>query len=427
MQNPKDDSLDATVLFEPGAAFATVAMAAPVVPTIDVHEIADLAALSPLVAAANPLLLMVPTLRRPQPPADVAVTRSRLIGMLRNFDAATAQLGLPEDQRSIARYALCTMVDEAILMTPWGTANDWLEQSLLQAEFRENAGGEKFFQLLDKLSQSPDRFKPLLELFYACLALGFMGRFREMGAPGRQAVTAVRERLYALIRRSQDGEEPRTLAMHWQGVDVEPRRFKGFTTVGVAAAACALIGLAAYAWFSFALAARVDAMELGTLALKPPEPSKAAMAPAPKPRLVQLLGPEIAAGQISVRDMKLESTVTILGETVFESGSAAPTPRSEQLLRRIAAALDQVDGQVVVTGHTDNVPTRTLRHASNFALSKERAAHVKRLVESALKDGSRVSAEGKGETEPVASNATAEGRARNRRVEITLRVPAATQ
>jgi type VI secretion system protein ImpK len=112
---------------------------------------------------------------------------------------------------------------------------------------------------------------------------------------------------------------------------------------------------------------------------------------------------------------------------VFESGSAVPTGRSVQLLRAIAAALDQVEGQVVVTGHTDNVPTRTLRYASNFALSKDRAANVKAMMDTMLKDPGRSSAEGKGDTEPVASNDTAEGRAQNRRVEVTLRVPSTLQ
>ena len=148
-----------------------------------------------------------------------------------------------------------------------------------------------------------------------------------------------------------------------------------------------------------------------------------ALAPAAKPRLAQLLAKEIDAKQLQVRDLKLESVVTLLGETVFESGSAAPTSRAVDLLQGVAKAIDQVDGQVVVTGHTDNVPTHTLRFASNFALSKERAENVKALIASNLRDPARISAEGKGDTEPVMANDQAEGRAQNRRVEISLRVP----
>jgi type VI secretion system protein ImpK len=425
MSNPTDSG-DATLLYRPGAAFSTVAMMAPAVAPVDVRQISGLAAINPLVAAANPLLLMVPTLRRPQPPGDVGVTRTRLIEMVRDFDAAAIKQGLPDDQRNIARYALCTVVDEAIQMTPWGTAANWAQQSLLIHYFKENWGGEKFFQILDKMSETPSRFTPLLELFYVCLAIGFMGRFHLLGAQGRQAVTDLRERLYVLIRRTQ-AEGDRTLSTHWKGVDVEPRRFKGFAVFGVVAALCALASLVVYAWYSYALAGKVDEMGLAGLTLKRTEISKVALAPAAKPRLAQLLAPEIEAKQVSVKDLKLESIVTLLGETVFESGSAVPTARSTQLLARVAAALDQVEGQIVVTGHTDNVPTRTLRYASNFVLSKERAGHVQALIASSLKDATRISAEGKGETEPVAPNDTAEGRAQNRRVEITLRVPTTLQ
>lgn len=417
---------DSTLLFRPAAAMNFAAAAPPQVAPVDTRQIAGLAAINPVVAAANPLLMMVPTLRTAHPPADVGVTRARLIEMIRDFDAAAIKQGLPDDQRNIARYALCTVVDEAIQMTPWGTAANWAQQSLLIHFFKENWGGEKFFQILDKMSETPARFTSLLELFYVCLAVGFMGRFHLAGAQGRQAVTDLRERLYVLIRRSQS-EGDRTLSGHWKGVEIEPRRFKGFAAFGVVAALCALIGLAVYAWYSYALAGQVDQLELSQLALKKTELSKVALAPAPKPRLAQLLAPEIEAKQVSVRDLKLESVVTLLGETVFESGSAAPTARAVELLRKVAAALDQVEGTVLVTGHTDNVPTRTLRYASNFALSKERAANVQALVAGMLKDGQRVGAEGKGDTEPVAPNETAEGRALNRRVEITLRVPTTLQ
>jgi type VI secretion system protein ImpK len=182
-----------------------------------------------------------------------------------------------------------------------------------------------------------------------------------------------------------------------------------------------------FAFYSYALAGQVDDLDLAQIQLQKTKLSPVALAPAPKPRLAQLLAPEIGAKQVAVQDLKLESIVTLLGEGVFESGSAVPTTRSVDLLRKVAAAMDQVEGQVLVTGHTDNVPTRTLRYASNFALSKDRAANVKGLMETMLKDPGRISAEGKGDTEPVAGNETAEGRAQNRRVEIALRVPSTLQ
>ncbi len=418
---------DSTLLFRPGAAMNfSAAPPPPSVAQVDTRQIAGLAAINPVIAAANPLLMMVPTMRTARPPSDVGVTRARLIEMIRDFDAAVIRQGLADDQRNIARYALCTVMDEAIQMTPWGTAANWAQQSLLIHFFKENWGGEKFFQILDKMSETPSRFTQLLELFYVCLAVGFMGRFHLAGATGRQAVTDLRERLYVLIKRNQ-AETDRTLSGHWKGVEVEQRRFKGFATFGIIAALCALVSLGVFAWYSYALAGQVDALDLDRLQLKKTELTRVALAPAAKPRLAQLLAPEISAKQVAVKDLRLESVITLLGEGVFESGSAVPTARSVDLLRKIAAALEQVEGQVIVTGHTDNVPTRTLRHASNFALSKDRAANVKALMETMLKDGKRLSAEGKGDIEPVAPNETLEGRSQNRRVEITLRVPTTLQ
>lgn len=419
MQSSNDD---ATLLFRPAAAMSFAAAPQPQAAPVDTRQIAQLSAINPVIAAANPLLMMVPTLRLPHPPADVAATRAKLVEMLRDFDAAALKQGVADDQRNIARYALCTLIDEAIQMTPWGTSANWAQHSLLIHFFKENWGGEKFFQILDRMSETPERFRALLELFYVCLALGFMGRFHLQGANGRQAVADLRERLYVLIRRSQ-AEGDRTLSGHWKGVDIEPRRFRGFAIFGVVAALCALLSLGFYAWYSFALASQVEELGIGQLALKKTPLVKAAIAPAAKPRLAQLLAPEIEARLVSVKDLQLESIVTLLGEGMFESGSAVPTAKSAQLLEKVAAALDQVDGQVVVTGHTDNVPPRTLRYASNFALSKDRAANVMALIAARLKDAGRITAEGRGEAEPVAGNDTAEGRAQNRRVEVTLRVP----
>ncbi len=419
MQHLNDDP-DATLYFRPAAA-ALAATRQPVA-DIDIRHIGTLGAINPLISAANGLLMMVPSLRTASQPSNVADLRIRLIEMVKDFDNAMVKLGTPDDQRNIARYGLCTVVDEAIQMTPWGTSANWAQQSLLIHYFKENWGGEKFFQILDKMSETPERFTDLLELFYVCLALGFMGRFHLSDAAGRQAIVDLKDRLYVLIRRGRKNSDS-SLSSSWKGLAVEARKFKGFGIFGLVACACALLSLSIFAWYSYSLSGAFEQISLDQLAIKRTELSRVALAPAAKPRLAQLLAKEIDAKQLQVRDLKLESVVTLLGETVFESGSAAPTSRAVDLLQGVAKAIDQVDGQVVVTGHTDNVPTHTLRFASNFALSKERAENVKALIASNLRDPARISAEGKGDTEPVMANDQAEGRAQNRRVEISLRVP----
>ena len=101
---------------------------------------------------------------------------------------------------------------------------------------------------------------------------------------------------------------------------------------------------------------------------------------------------------------------------LFETGKAALRPESRPVLKEIAGVLKKYgDLKILIEGHTDNVGTA----ASNLALSDARAAAVKAaLVADFAVDASRITTKGLGDTQPTMPNATAEGRAQNRRVEI---------
>ena len=75
---------------------------------------------------------------------------------------------------------------------------------------------------------------------------------------------------------------------------------------------------------------------------------------------------------------------------------------------------------MVVSGFTDNVPIRTARYPSNSELSRERAEQVAAILLNRGVPARRISAQGVGNADPIADNASAEGRARNRRVEVVL-------
>jgi len=113
--------------------------------------------------------------------------------------------------------------------------------------------------------------------------------------------------------------------------------------------------------------------------------------------------------------------VNILDRVMFDSGEAVLKPEGESVMRKIAAILIQhPELKIHVIGHTDNVPIRS-RFASNWELSTARAlAAVHFLTEKAAVDPHRVGAVGYGEFRPIADNATAEGRAKNRRIAITI-------
>jgi len=91
------------------------------------------------------------------------------------------------------------------------------------------------------------------------------------------------------------------------------------------------------------------------------------------------------------------------------------------LLGRIADELARLPGQILVTGHTDNQPIRSLRYPSNWNLSNDRAQSVMGILSAKIKS-ERIRSEGLADTQPVSENASPAGRAKNRRVEITLTV-----
>ena len=139
-----------------------------------------------------------------------------------------------------------------------------------------------------------------------------------------------------------------------------------------------------------------------------------------RPRLAGFLVEDIKAGRVAVEDAVDRSVVTIRGDELFASASSSIVDDYQPLMLRIADAIRRVKGQVRVTGHSDNRPIAPLRFPSNWALSEARAMSVMDILAAKTGQAERFSAEGRSDTEPVATNATAEGRARNRRVEITV-------
>lgn len=128
---------------------------------------------------------------------------------------------------------------------------------------------------------------------------------------------------------------------------------------------------------------------------------------------------------ITISELQGKLTVDILDRVLFDSGEATLKPEGQQVLRRVAEVLAQYPKrQIHVIGHTDNVPIRAAardRYPSNWELSTARAtAAVRFLSEQAGVDPGRLGAVGYGEFRPVADNATAEGRARNRRIALVV-------
>ncbi len=136
--------------------------------------------------------------------------------------------------------------------------------------------------------------------------------------------------------------------------------------------------------------------------------------------LVQDLEAEVAAGQIEIEQLREGLRLNLAQDVLFASGSAQVNRAGQDVLRRVSERVRETPHAIVVRGHTDNVPIRSSRYPSNWELAGARAAGVVRLLQKGGVDPTRLSAVSHGETQPRMSNATPEGRARNRRIEITL-------
>ena len=138
-----------------------------------------------------------------------------------------------------------------------------------------------------------------------------------------------------------------------------------------------------------------------------------------------------AINQFKLNDMvqlKMDTSYNYIGLSIdgyflFDSGSAELKKGADKVLDKAAGILMKFkDADIVIEGHTDNVPqTNTVKYKNNLWLSGARAMTVlEYLTEVEHMDPKKLAASGKGEYEPIASNKTAEGRQKNRRVEIKI-------
>ena len=411
-----------------GAAAAPAAQgaqAAPAPPMKEVPLSLDTmmsGSLNPLVNAAMPLLAAAPRVRHTARHPNPAALRDALAEGIRKFESQARAQGLPNEQVVAGRYILCTFLDESAASTPWGGSGAWSGNSLLVQFHNETWGGEKVFQLMSKLAQNVDANRHLLELLYVVLGLGFQGRYRVIDN-GEAQLDSVRQRLAQMLGQGRATE--RALSPRWQGVAARGQRLVDGLPLWLIGSALLVLLAITYAGFRWSLAnaadglfdqlAALDAKKV-QLAVPPPPPP-----PAPAPRLAGLLEPQIKAGRLEVQDLADRSIVLIKGDGFFEPGSVVVAAAFRPLLAQVGGALAGLKGKVLITGHTDNQPIRTLRFPSNWHLSQERADVVRAELAKQVAP-ERLRAEGRADTQPIADNATAAGRSRNRRVEVTLMV-----
>ena len=213
MHNPATPAATDRTLLIPTPGAIAAPMRAEIPPELE--PLVNGRGLNPLINAANALLTVVVKLRSTLEHQQVPALHQRLTEEIKAFERSLNRDGVAPETVLTARYLLCSLVDEIVLNTPWGSASGWSQHSLLSLFHKETFGGEKCFVILQRLQEAPARHLDSLQLFYMCLSLGFEGKYRLIHR-GHEQLEQIRDTLYQTIEnhlpaRAQD------LSPHWQG------------------------------------------------------------------------------------------------------------------------------------------------------------------------------------------------------------------
>lgn len=381
----------------------------------------------------SPLILLVSKIKRNTGSLDIDELKIRVKEQIAHYRSTHFEIkehGVGIEEIS---YGLCCLLDEMVLNTPWGAKSSWAKESLLVAFHRESWGGERFFDYLDAMSQNPSKYLAVIEFYYALMELGFEGKYR-LQNDGLRAHQMVKNNTYLLIEKYRDLEvEP--LSAHWLSDRSSSNAILKVLPQWVIWSVC--FGLLAlfYAYFSISLANDTDPVKRKIVALRDKgEVSFAQHEMANQPQikpvnnlntiyslLVSELATEINANLLMV-DLKERGVgVRLIGDDLFRSGSDQLSAHYKQLIEKIGQTLSNENVAVNVTGHSDDIPIRTLRFPDNWELSEARAEAVKQILAARLPASSQITARGLADTQNLAPNDNSENRARNRRVEILIK------
>ncbi|MFC4669157.1 type IVB secretion system protein IcmH/DotU [Seohaeicola nanhaiensis] len=387
--------------------------------------------MNPLIACASTLFSLISRIRNRAQHMDPDKLRQSVVAEVREFENRALQAGIAAQTVKVARYALCATLDDVVLNTPWGGQSAWGLQSMVGTFHRETVGGDRFYDLLARLEKEPGANIDMLEFLYMCMSLGFEGRLR-VEPNGLEKHTQIRAALARIIR-AQRGPMERDLSPHWEGILKPFKALSAWRLAWITVGVTAFLLTAQFLGLGWLLSRSTERV-IGQLSIidsgpvaqllrrapPPPPPPPAPTALDQQKKVEGFLKEEIAEGIIEVFPRANTLVIRIEGSGMFGSGSDALEPRFVQPIRRLAEALNDEKGAIIIVGHSDNVPIKSSRFPSNMHLSLARAKSVMNGIAETFDDPSRLTAEGRADKEPIADNKTREGRAKNRRIEVVL-------
>ena len=398
---------------------------------------------NPLTVAAAGLLVLFGRLRSQVVDMEALPLMNHVTREIEEFERRAVDAGADPQDALIGKYALCGTADDIVQNLPGTDRHIWVQYSMVARFFNRRTSGVGFFQEAEKALADPIRKYHLLELMLTCLQLGFEGQYRTMPG-GEVELQRIRRQIFETLRRVKPrGDDD--ISPNWQGVEIAARRQGARVPVWVVASLAAFILAGSYVGMRVLLAEDGSTLAERMRSMHPTEGVTIVRAavvaavpgiqveptvyePPPPPETTQLerirdaLAGDIEAGTLRIDTAGNFIAVTANNLVLFDSGSAEAREAFRDVANRIAAVLEAETGEIRIVGHTDSVPLSGRgRFKNNHELSVARAESVHRMIAPALSQPDRIEVIGRGEDEPIADNATAEGRAENRRVEVLIR------
>ena len=385
---------------------------------------------NPIIAAASDLLVLLGRLRTGMVEMQAIPLRDHVMREIASFVQKCQEAGVPAEDIDVARYALAATSDDIVQTIPGNDPQYWQQFSMAAELLADRSAGIGFFARLEQVIQLPGQRAHVLELMLTCLALGFEGKYRTE-PNGQVMLSRLRTEVYQRFR-SANNRPPEELSHKWVAVLLGGRRQSGGLPLWVVGGVAAAMVVAMFATLSWLLSGDAQAAQddiiglhtnLGEVVIERSE-NVIEYEAAPTGQLERIQGrlaAEIEAGDVEVEESGDYISVRLRDALRFGSGSAELTTDASGLGKRIAEVLESEPGDIIIEGHSDNIPLSGRgRYKTNEALSEARAETVRALLVPHLSNPDRMTVEGVGPAKPLDTANTREARAKNRRVEILL-------
>lgn len=396
---------------------------------VSAHETEGLFLENILLARASELVNLASNLRTLEPNNSIEQLRNDINRYIEAFDKQLVAQDISQEVALTARYVLCCLLDELVLSTPWGIESSWSRQTLLSKYHNETSGGEKFFVIVNKLMEQPQRNIDLIELCYLCLSIGFRGKYR-LSPSGENDVLQICNMMFqaiSLYRPNANELSPAWRINTEDTTSIEKRLppslvfiFLAFVCIAVYIALLSNLHAQSYPLFE-----KIESVGWNDFAYEPQQAEnnsteKTAQVTPQRQQLSSVtadiktrLSQSIINGLVNVEQQSGAVIIRFVSAQLFPPGSIsvneASLPDRTKLFNTIKAYTDSI----VIVGHTDS----TGRAESNWAISRSRAESIERWLKNSENRSLRTITRGVADTQPIAQN---KSDSRNRRVEILI-------